>query len=470
MLKKKLLLLSIFIFLITFTFISSSSVSAAEKKGDTFTYNKMTMKITKTASNKIVGKVSIKSYTDKKSTKKLIIPSEVKYKNKKYNITCIESAAFKNSKFKELYIPNAIIKIKWHAFNSCTNLTSITIPKSVILSEGHNFSNCTNLRTVFIEKGVTQIPISTFYNCTNLTKVSIPSTVKKIDSYAFHNCSILEEIKLPEGIKEISQDMFSGCKNLSTVNIPNSVTKIDFNSFKNCSSLKTITLSTNVEEIMDNAFAGCDKIIIKIPKNSFLESYAIENNINYTYSNDQLFTIEPISAYDSANDFYSYYKIINKTNKTFYEVNIKYLLLDNVEDQIGGGSADNFEIFKPGESRIISINTNKKSFSDINFIFTKIPLKYKDLSEYINVSIEEQSNLFNETKYNLYNLKLICNSSIGIDNVKVQIVFYKNNRILKVYSNTFGKIYKGTHENSVELPASSQYDDYDINISAYNLT
>lgn len=127
---KSILALLLMITLVATNFIT---VSAAVKKGDVFTYDKMTMKITKTATTDETGEVTITSYANKKSTKELNIPGTVEYNKLKYKVTRIESFTFQNSKFNKVKIPNSIITIGNSAFRKCTNITTITVPKNAIL-------------------------------------------------------------------------------------------------------------------------------------------------------------------------------------------------------------------------------------------------------------------------------------------------------------------------------------------------
>ena len=87
---------------------------------------------------------------------------------------------------------------------------------------------------------------------------NIPNSVRTIGESAFLNCDKLKEIKIPSGVKKIDLDMFSDCKNL-----------------------KSLYLSKNIKHIEDGVFFENKNLTIYCPKDSYAESYAKKQGINY---------------------------------------------------------------------------------------------------------------------------------------------------------------------------------------------
>lgn len=80
------------------------------------------------------------------------------------------------------------------AFDSCSNLTSVTIPDSVTTISVEAFRGCTNLVSVTIGNAVTTISYSAFNNCSGLTSITIPNSVTSIEDWAFAYCDSLTSI------------------------------------------------------------------------------------------------------------------------------------------------------------------------------------------------------------------------------------------------------------------------------------
>ena len=98
---------------------------------------------------------------------KLVIPSEVTYNEKTYDVRYINSGAFRN----------------------CDKIVWVVIPGSVIIVGSSAFHDCKKLYGVTIHEGVKSLEMSVFEGCSNLGEVSLPSTLKQIDNYAFKGCT-----------------------------------------------------------------------------------------------------------------------------------------------------------------------------------------------------------------------------------------------------------------------------------------
>ena len=165
----------------------------------------------------------------------VIIPSQVEFNGKTYDVDGIDPQAFSN----------------------CTGLTSVTIPNSVTNIGKEAFSGCSGLTSVTIPKSVTSIGDDAFYGCSGLTSVTISNNVTSIGDDAFYGCSGLTSVTIPNSVESISDNAFYGCSGLTSVTIPNSVTSIGNWAFSGCSSLKYITFGSNLESIGQEAFSDC---------------------------------------------------------------------------------------------------------------------------------------------------------------------------------------------------------------------
>jgi prepilin-type N-terminal cleavage/methylation domain-containing protein len=85
-----------------------------------------------------------------------------------------------------------VIGVSNSAFNSCTNIQSVTIPSSV-----------------------EYLGTSTFNGCTALTSITFPSTLLSVGNNAFNGCSSLSNVtvlkRVSEGITEGGTNMFINC-------------------------------------------------------------------------------------------------------------------------------------------------------------------------------------------------------------------------------------------------------------------
>ena len=191
--------------------------------------------------------------------------------------TSIGNYAFNSrSNLTSLTIPNSVESIGESAFSSCSDLTSITIPNSVTSIGESAFNHCNDLANIVVESGNTVYDSRDNCNAIIITESNvlhtgckntiIPDDVTSIGDYAFTGCYDLTSITIPNSVKSIGKEAFTGCSNLTGITIPNSVTSIGFGAFVNCSNLASITIPNSVESIESATFAGCSRLTdITIP-------------------------------------------------------------------------------------------------------------------------------------------------------------------------------------------------------------
>lgn len=107
----------------------------------------------------------------------LIIPEEIKIKDKSYPVTSIGAFAFcECDSLVNLVLPDQITNIGMNAFDNCSNLVSINLPNGLLKIENESFMDCTNLKMITIPESVTYIGRYGFAYCANLTITCLLTT------------------------------------------------------------------------------------------------------------------------------------------------------------------------------------------------------------------------------------------------------------------------------------------------------
>lgn len=91
---------------------------------------------------------------------------------------------------------------------------------------------------------------------------------------------------ISDSIRSIEGYAFDRCLKLKSINIPDSVKSIGEGAFAYCRSLKDILLPVDLKYISINVFYSCDYVTIKGYKGSYLQKYAMGNNIPFIYIDD----------------------------------------------------------------------------------------------------------------------------------------------------------------------------------------
>ena len=219
------------------------------------------------------------------------------------SVTTIGDGAFSSCGLTSIVIPASVTSIGDTqdglyglpgAFNSCSNLTSITVEAGNPVYDSRNNCNaiiktatntlvqgCNNtvipsgvtsigndaflnslLESITIPEGVTSIGVMAFaYNSSGgssqLSSVFLPSTLTTIGEYAFELCTALTSITIPSNVTSIGSAAFDMCSSLTSITIPASVTSIGSSAFAYCNNLTSVVSQTTTPcTISNRAFDG----------------------------------------------------------------------------------------------------------------------------------------------------------------------------------------------------------------------
>ena len=225
-----------------------------------------------------------------------------------------------------LYVSGIHITIPSYAFNSSSNLKSITIPNGVTTIGDGAFSSCANLASVTIGDGVKSIGEGAFEECSNLTSVNITDVAAWCDisfdgqfanpfTYAnnlYVNGELVADLVIPDGVTTIGDYAFYNIDCLTSITIPNSVTTIGHYAFSSCGNLASVTIGDGVKSIGFTAFAACSNLTSVyckaiIPPTLSLSEYADSNVFSRSASSLKIYVPRnSVNAYKSAKGWMEY--------------------------------------------------------------------------------------------------------------------------------------------------------------------
>jgi hypothetical protein len=286
------------------------------------------------------GVVTIASnaFKDKSMVTSITLPS---------TLTTIKNYAFRGSSVTKIELPSSVSSISSYAFDGCTSLTGIysyngsdyfSTYSGVLYTKGGTtllryppartgtsysvlsqttavgnsaFDSCSNLKTVTLPEGLKAIRMYAFYKSTGLTSVNIPATCATIDEYAFTNCSSLATLHIKaqnpgtigtdafknapvatihyDGTSEnwsasswksvfgsgvtvnygftVSGSVFKAYNGSGgVVTIPSGITEIGVSAFNGKSAVTGVIIPDGVTTIGNNAFKGTSVSSLDLPK------------------------------------------------------------------------------------------------------------------------------------------------------------------------------------------------------------
>ncbi len=237
----------------------------------------------------------------------VVIPNEIEFNDKKYEINCINDEAFAHCySITSVTLPNTINSIKKNAFNLCESLDSVyckgtikdwcniefnTYASNPMSYANHFFVLNSNkqyveLTEIKIPNTVTCIGSYQFYNFKNITSITLPSSITSIKNHAIYDCSALENLYYDGNIENwcniVFEDIYSNpmyyAKNfymlnsnneyetLTNIEIPETITHIGAYQFYNIKTISNITIKGKITYVGDYAFHGLELLkTIEIP-------------------------------------------------------------------------------------------------------------------------------------------------------------------------------------------------------------
>ena len=167
----------------------------------------------------------------------------------------------------EFEIPDGVVNIAAIAFKKCNLLTSIILPETVKSISFNAFDNCSSLTSINLPDGITSIGESSFAGCSSLENIHIPGSLTQIGRLAFASCAI-KEVHLHDKVTDMGMGIFQGCNKLEHVTLPESMTDLPESTFMSCRNLKEIVLPDGITAISNSCFSGCKSLTsIELPKN-----------------------------------------------------------------------------------------------------------------------------------------------------------------------------------------------------------
>lgn len=167
-----------------------------------------------------------------------------------------------------------------HAFDGCSELTSVTLPNTLQYIDSYAFLGCTSLKSIDLPEGLEVLGYSAFQE-SGLESIVLPSSITEMDWNVFYGCESMTDVTVPEGFAELP-GTFMFCTALKRVTLPNTLLSLS-STFKGCSQLESIELPGSLTSISDDAFYNCDMLstITSRP-----ETPPSVSNINCFYSLD----------------------------------------------------------------------------------------------------------------------------------------------------------------------------------------
>ncbi len=222
----------------------------------------------------------------------LTIPAKIEG----YPVTKIGAHAFESqTEISSITISNGVTTIGEYAFVFCDNLTAVSIPNSVTSIKQYAFKSCPGLSHIDVPDTVEEIGNGAFIDCINLTSFAIPNNLNSLGDVVFLNCPLVDftlksnsYFSVIDGVlfnKEVTVlRYFPSAKSSDAYAIPEGVTMIEIAAFAYAAKLTEITIPESLTTIQQNAFAYCTALkTLTIPKNVVqISFFAFSYNTNLT--------------------------------------------------------------------------------------------------------------------------------------------------------------------------------------------
>lgn len=160
---------------------------------------------------------------------------------------------------QSITLPEGLESVGTQAFYDCTGLQTVNFPNSIIYAGCQIFTHCSSLTSsvynnrlfvympmnyagaYVIPSTIREICCGAFESCSQLTSITLPDSITTIPVNAFYGCSALTSITIPDAVTSIASYAFYGCSSLSSIIIPANLQTLGENAFGGCSNVKHIT-------------------------------------------------------------------------------------------------------------------------------------------------------------------------------------------------------------------------------------
>lgn len=214
------------------------------------------------------------------------VPASVYYNNYNYPVTSLGTSAFEScTNLQSVTLPSSITLIGTDAFYGCSKLGSVNLPEGLTTINMRAFYNC-HLDTIIIPSTVTSIGSKAFYGCpiksvtwlpincsigtddsapfystnSQITSFTFGDQVQVIPAYLCKNMSLLDTIVLPPSVNSLGTYAFAFCTRLKSINLPVTQQTLPVSFLEGCTSLESIELPATLTTISTDAFYGCTKL------------------------------------------------------------------------------------------------------------------------------------------------------------------------------------------------------------------
>lgn len=208
--------------------------------------------------------------------RKVEIPANVTIEDVSCKVTSIASRAFSGTYITSVTIEDGGVEsIGQEAFQSCSQLGSISLPSSLTSIGNGAFRDCYRLSSILIPASVNDIGLSAFAGCKVLKSLDVAADNEKFES---RGCNAVIEREsntlvvgclgtvIPESVAAIGQEAFINL-DIKELNIPSSVKTIGENAFNSCHQLTEVVLPEGLETLSNTAFHSCSGLtLIELPK------------------------------------------------------------------------------------------------------------------------------------------------------------------------------------------------------------
>ncbi|MBE6547926.1 MAG: leucine-rich repeat domain-containing protein [Ruminococcaceae bacterium] len=236
-----------------------------------------------------------------------------------------------NASIVSAVIPTSVLRIRYSAFNSCSNLKTVTICNPNVEMECFSgiagmytmFSGCDNLTDIYVPWGEGEkegapwgAPNATIHYDTDVSRYDfvdyeamakelqgkldvaqnnlvsvIGRTIKEISSqdldgatnvgpYAFYNCSLVH-VELPDTVTSIGGSAFSSCRSLESVVVSAGIQNIYASVFSSCQALQLVDFSkcTQVPVIPNTSvFTGVPTTCVILLPDALYDEWIVATN------------------------------------------------------------------------------------------------------------------------------------------------------------------------------------------------